>query len=167
MIREEKLGKRNLHYSKRHRIYGNRTTMMDLDSVEYDVITRKPLAFIETKFGLIKQVMMNDPKLDVYRNIAKMAEKELPVFVLIYYPLDKDDKLLDADIDYNNLKHMQYYVIPANSRAKELIPEPKMITEAFWVNFLLWLHGQKQTAKDNNLLSKTIKKVNIPDIIYS
>lgn len=137
----EKTGKRNLHYSLRHRKYGFEVTMMDFDNVEYDMTTKQPLALIETKFGLVREVDLNDHKLQVMCNLAR----DLPVFVLVYYPLDKDGRLLDAEVSHDEFAHIQYLVVPVNESAKVMVPKACKFTEIQWVNFLRRLHKQEDT----------------------
>lgn len=159
--KQESTGKRNLHYSRRHREYGWTMTMMDIDNVEYDAVSKQPLALIETKFGLIRKIDLNDHKLEIYKSIASLAgpEKELPFFILVYYPLDEHGSLMDAEVSYEDFAHIQYFAVPMNEAAKKLVAKPALLTEFQWVNILRQIHKQPELTVNSYGASKLCKDI--------
>lgn len=157
----ERLNKRNLTYNNRHRQWGIELTAMDVDFMEYDSKTGKPLALIETKFGLIKEVDLNEPAFDA---LCMLAREEIPVFCLIYYPMDASGQLVGAERPFEDVEHIQFVVAPANRCAKQYVPSRKRMTEAEWVSIVRKLHGVSDGINDSSLCS-TWKDVQIPYIM--
>lgn len=157
----ERTHKRNLHYNNRHRLWGYNLTAMDVDFMEYDSKTGKPLALIESKFGLVKEVDLNEPAFDA---LCMLAREEIPVFCLIYYPLDKAGQLVDADRPGSDVESIQFVVAPVNGKAKEYVSSRKRMTEAEWVAILNQLHGVTDVSNDLTL-GKTWREVQIPYIM--
>lgn len=158
----ERTGKRNLHYNNRHRCWGFELTAMDVDFMEYDSKTGKPLALIETKFGLVKNVDLNEPAFDA---LCMLAREEIPVFCLVYYPLDASGQLVDAGRPTSDVESIQFVVAPVNRCAKQYVPSRKRMTEIEWVFILRQLHGLTGASNDLTLCS-TWKEVQIPQIMY-
>ncbi len=140
-ISREKTRKRNLQYNIRHHYYGASLRMYDIDSVEVDPVTDMPVGLIETKYGIIGEVDLGTAQFKLLCNMA--VPFNIPVICLVYYPLDENDKMVDAD-DPGLAVHMQFCVIPVNDKAKTLLPDPagrKRMTELEWVTFLYGLRG--------------------------
>lgn len=157
----ERLNKRNLHYNNRHRLWDESLTAMDVDFMEYDSKTGKPLALIETKFGRVKEVDLNEPAFDA---LCMLAREEIPVFCLVYYPLDAFGQLVDADQPTSDVKHIQFVVAPANRCAKQYVSSRRRMTEVEWVAIIKRLHGLTGDYNDPTLCS-TWKDVQIPQIM--
>ena len=133
--------------------------MMDLDCVEYDG-DGNTLALVETKYGLVQDIDLNDIQFTV---LCKMAREEIPVFCLVYYPMDEHGNLVDANEPYENMKHIQYYVVPVNRCAKRIVPKQTKMTEIEWVMILANIHGN--TIPDRSKYGYHWKQVkNIPMI---
>jgi len=157
----ERLNKRNLAYNNRHRLWGIELTAMDVDFMEYDSKTGKPLALIETKYGRITEVDLNEPAFDA---LCSLAREEIPVFCLVYYPLDKDGKLVEADQPNADVAHIQFYGVGVNAMGRKYLPKAKRMLEIEWVNLLRELHH----SPDESLvgLCKTWVPVNVPQITF-
>lgn len=165
MAIKERLGKRNLAYNKRHREYGDRLIMEDIDTVEYHADTNEPVAVIETKFGLVKEIDLNSKQ---NCRQAKLANKlGVPYFCLVYYIMDKRKKLIDAADVGAEVGHVQYYLIPVNRRAVEILSEPEAMTECQYVEFLYKLRGEVLPKQLELTLYKTwlyTSTVDIPTV---
>ena len=157
----EKTGKRNLHYSLRHRKYGWQLKMYDLDCVEYHHETHMPVCVIETKYGLVNNLDFNDDQFECHYNLAQKLE--VPFFCLIYYPFGEDGKLLDADQDHSKLSHIQYRVYGVNEKGRNCFPNAKSLTELDWVRELYKLRGLTLNESISQTLYQELKQeVRIP-----
>ncbi len=162
MLIREKTGKRNLQYSKRHRIYGSKMKMYDLDSVEFDSVTKQPVAMVETKFGYAKTINLCSDEFDCLCNLADRLD--VPLLCLVYYPLNAQDQLIDANDTFSTLVHMQFIVIPVNEPAKKVLPSQCRMTETQWVKFLYRLRGLS-TVEAEEPLCETWKTVPLPSVL--
>lgn len=131
----ERTNKRNLSYNNRHRTWGNQLTATDVDMLEYDCKTGKPVALVETKFGL-GDVDLNTTQFDALCELAR----ELPVICCVYFPMNKERKLVDAGHE-KEMVHIQFYAFGVNEAGKRYLPKPKRLTEIEWVHMLRRLHG--------------------------
>lgn len=161
MYIKELTGKRNLHYNRRHRLYGREMKMYDIDSVEYHHLTKQPVALVETKFGLIRDIDLNNDEFECLWNTSEKLD--VPLFCLVYYPFNNKGHLLDADMSYDLLTHIQYVVIPVNSQAKKLVPRQCRMTEAQWVGVLYKLRGLPPNS--DFPLCDTWKEVRLPFVV--
>lgn len=164
MAKREISNKRNLHYSNRHRLYGGSLTMMDIDYVEYDAKTNQPLVLIETKFGKIKSIDLNDREFDCLCNLAKGLG--LPVLLVIYYPMKEDGSLLSSEEDNSLMTHIQYLVCGVNEEGKKLFNKPTRLSEHDWVRELYKLRGQNTMTPETTLYTEWKHGVTIPSITY-
>lgn len=140
MAKLEMTGKRNLHYNRWHRKTGRKMTMIDLDSVEIDCNTKQPVAMIETKFGLIQNIDLNDFEFEALNNMA--TKLEVPLFCLIYYPLSVQNYMIDADDKSSILSHIQFLAIAVNERAYKILGAPVVkCTEKDWISILYKMRG--------------------------
>lgn len=158
----ERLNKRNLHYNNRHRNWDPELSAMDVDFMEYDSKTGKPLALLETKFGRVKEIDLNEPAFDA---LCMLAREEIPVFCLVYYPLDAMGQLVDADQPTSAVESIQFVVAPVNRCARQYVPSRKRMTEVDWVKILRQLHGLTGEINDPTLCS-TWRDVQIPQIMF-
>lgn len=138
MSKQERLGKRNLQYNTRRRLYGN-LPATDIDFMEYK--NGKAIALIETKFGNGQMIDLND---DQFEAMCDLAAERIPVICLIYYPLDADGRMLHADSDPNLLAHIQFVAIGVNQVGQRLLPRQKQFTEKQWVAFMHELRGDTE-----------------------
>lgn len=165
MSLHERSGKRNLTYNKRHRLYGKKLIMEDIDCIEYDYHTDEAVAVIETKFGANKTVDFNDRQ--VKRQI-KLADKlNVPFFINQYYLLDERKQLMvpeQLDVDPS---HVQYFLIPGNRLSYKFISEPSCMTEREYVELLYKLRGEPTIKPDIKLFDKWIYTacIELPQIL--
>lgn len=138
----ERLHKRDLHYSERHRTYG-KLPATDIDMIEYDDFDNAAI-LIEEKHGQISSVYLHESRKQ--QNVANKLE--VPFFIVVYYFLHlKPTKrplfvLIDADQELS-IDHVQYFVIPANKLAAHFLPQAKQLTEKEYIRFL---HHIKQST---------------------
>lgn len=160
MIRE-KLGKRNLCYNNRHRQWGESLNTMDVDFMEYK--NGKPVALIETKFGLIKDVDLNDEKFDA---LCSLADERIPVILCIYYPMDSDHRLIGVEREGTAVAHIQFVIIGINQLGRRLIPQRKRMSEKEYVEFLYKLRNETVPIDIQNKLCTNWIPVSIPTITH-
>lgn len=114
--------------------------MIDVDSVEINCDTQQPVAMIETKFGLVEKIDLNDFEFEVLNNMA--TKLEIPLFCLVYYPLSEQNYMIDADDKSSILKHIQFLAIAVNQRAYKILGAPVVkCTEKDWISILYKLRG--------------------------
>ena len=164
-MNEEKLGYRDLHYSHRHRKYGNLMTWYDIDAIEYDATTTLPVSVIELKHGNIREIDFLDHEFRCIRSTANALEKcyDTPFFTVVYYYFNSCGNLVDGDQDEKFIIHHQYYVIPLNKAASSLVAEPTMLSERNYIRLLYLM--RKTTPPELNQFSKDKKVINIPKLI--
>ena len=143
MAQEELYGTRDRTYSAWHRRMSTRRfvgieraqtlAMIDLDAacyVEYDDITKEPLALIETA----RDVDQSYKTATVTRNLARRCAPEVRAYSLLYKPAD-----------YPNPADMRWPDI-TSFRAKRIWPDPitdwRMFSPQQWADFLVQLRCQ-------------------------
>lgn len=160
MPSKEKLGKRNLAYNNRHRLWGDGITATDVDMLEFDKKTGKPLALIESKFGLIREIDLNDSQFEALCSLAR----ELPVFLCVYYPLNIDGQLVNAGQE-ETMTHIQFYTLGVNEAGRRYVPKPTRMTEKEWVGVLRQLHGEPPVSEEESWVwYDEWKEVRLPQI---
>ena len=117
--------------------------MIDIDGVEHDG-QGNPLAIIETKFGLKSEIDLNDLQFDVLCNLAR---EEIPVFCLVYYPMDSDGLLVDAGQE-SRMSRIQFIAIGVNKLGREYLPKMQRLTERQWVALVAKLHNHPMNDKN-------------------
>lgn len=133
--------------------------MTDIDFVEHDE-NGTPIFMVETKFGLVGEVDLNDPQ---FETMCWCAREEIPVFCVVYYPLNKHGRLVDAGRE-NEMVHIQFIVIGVNRLGREYYPKAKRLTELDWVSAIAMFH--KHSVDDVNKYHNTwIDGVKIPHFI--
>lgn len=155
----ERTGKRNQCYSRRHRTWGH-NYMIDVDSVEHDG-DGGPLALIETKYGLIQTVDLNELRFTVLCNLANDV---LPVFCTVYYPLNSNGDLVNAGYE-NEMEFIQFYTIPVNEVARRYLAKPKRMTELEYVDLLHKIHGTARNGSSTYGINNEWVDVVIPTVI--
>lgn len=138
---------------------------IDIDSVEVDE-DGNMLAIVETKFGLIRDIDLNDFQFSI---LCKLAD-EKPVFLLMYYPMDKYHNLVQAGHE-SELAHIQFYSVPVNAGARAVQPKAKRMSEIEWSAIVARLHGQPPDPNPgvhSEWISHTGdgKEIIIPQITY-
>lgn len=136
-MKYERLGQRNLQYNTRRRYYGN-LPATDIDFMEYK--NGKPVALIETKFGAIREIDLND---DQFEAMCVLADERIPVICCVYYPMDKNGEMLHAGSNPSLLTHIQFIAIGVNKLGRQMLPAAKRMSETEWVNFLCKLRDDK------------------------
>jgi hypothetical protein len=147
----ERTHKRDLFYSKAHRTWGN-LPMTDIDSIEYDC-QDNPVAMLELKHSKTTYISITgqgDSTLSADRRqeseirklIKVAASLQVPLFVVVYW-FFCGDIILDAD-DYGKkqIQHKQFYVIPINHLATQLVSTETQMSEKEYVSLLYKLRGQ-------------------------
>lgn len=157
---KEKLGIRDLHNSMRARLYN--TNMIDLDGIIYGY-DRKPKALLEFKHGRIKTINISDNQFICLSNLAVIAN--LPFFCIVYYNYLENNELMNAWDDFERLKHVQYYVVPINDKAKYFLPEPRMMSEKNYVRLLDALKGVGYPESTKQTYYNCVRPASIPNII--
>lgn len=158
----EKTGKRNLCYNRRHREYDRKDKMMDIDNLEHDD-EGNMLALIETKFGRVGMVDLNELEFDVLCKLSSLANDKIPVFCLVYYPMDKNNRLVDAEQPFEDMTHIQFFGMGVNLEGKRYLPKPTKLTELEWVAILARIHGHD--VSEPNKYCKTWVEVRTPMVI--
>lgn len=156
----ERLGNRNLQYNIRHHNYGWELTTMDCDFIEFDHKTKKPLALIETKYGLVKKVDLNSFEFDV---LCNLSDDRIPVLCLIYYPMDSAGNLVGVEHS-ENATHFRFAVCGVNKLGRTMFPEITQLSEARWVRELNKLHDAIAAHKVD--LCHDWLPCTVPDITY-
>lgn len=133
--------------------------MTDIDFVEHDGYG-KPLFMYETKFGLVSEVDLNNLQFDV---MCWCAREEVPVFCVVYYPLNKYGKLVDAGLE-DDMVHIQFIVIGVNKLGREYYPKAEKLTERQWVAAIDMFHGHA-TEHTNKYSNTWVTTVKIPHFI--
>ena len=141
MAKQENNYFRNLHHNYRHREWGYRLSMMDVDNLEYDSHTGKVVALIETKYGLENFINLNDQAYDILCELAGNR----PVFLVIFYPLKNGNQLMEHDDPPTDLISIQYRVVGVNDAGKAIVPAPTNMSERAYVNVLRRLRGLSAT----------------------
>lgn len=150
--KKESLGYRNLHYSLRHRKYGEQLYNWDVDHMEFDKFM-EPVLLIEEKLGLIKEIDLNDNQFTAHCKVARKLN--IPSLLLITFPSKDNGDLLDGKENHEELFHMQFILAGINVKgrkfvyeiAKELGPRDcslygeVKLTEREWVRILHEVRG--------------------------
>ena len=160
MIRE-RLGKRNLTYNNRHRQWGNSLNTMDVDFMEYK--NGKPVALIETKFGLIKEIDLNDEKMDA---LCALADDRIPVFCVVYYPMDANHELVGVEREGIPVEHIQFVVIGVNDSGRKAVPSRKRMSEKEYVELLYQIRNETVPTEVVGSLCTNWVPVSIPTITH-
>lgn len=119
MVKEERTGWRDKDISWRHRIWGDRLCLMDLDGIftGLEVDGAEPIALIEYKHEKAPRQNVSEWE---YRVLIRLGDKaNLPVFAVRYA---HDWKW--------------WHVIPLNNQAKQTLPSRKRMNEYEYVKFL-------------------------------
>lgn len=140
MTLQEISKKRNLSFNIRHRKYGREATMYDGDGILFHYDTEEPVAWLETKYGCHQDIDLNNKEFRCLRNMCRKSQ--LPLFCMVYYLYDKNDKQLQSDDNLTGVcYHAQYYVIPSNELAMTWLSFPTMMTEEEYVYLEYKLRG--------------------------
>lgn len=165
-MNEEKLHKRCLALNDRHRFWN--MTGVDCDFIEADV-NGNCLALIESKFGRIKYLDLNE---DYGIKVLCNLRNDLPIFGIIYYPMDKDGYLVGAGHE-DAMVHIQFFTFPVNDAARRLLRTGKRMTEIELVTLMGRLHRvSPDEVRKNKYLCTEWKKLGdgrdviIPQITY-
>ena len=155
----ERLDKRDYHYSHRHRLYGEKTYMFDIDFVEFDGL--KPVLAGDLKHGQLKELDPNSYQFRCYNSLFTC-----PVIALVYWFLGETNNILESDDTISKVFHTQYYAVPINNAAKKILEnKPQRITEWDWVRFLHKLRHKPVSAElKKEDFSTTWKEVRLPTI---
>lgn len=145
MSKLEYTSKRDAHYSQWHRTAPNRFYMQDIDSVEYDK-HGNPVAINEIKHGQTKYINFDSFQFKCHRQLAKIAQ--VPFFCIVAYHYDAEGFILDAN-DMGNIDRSQFYVIPDNPLANQLMYRPTLLSEKQYIKLLGELRNEK--LYDNEL----------------
>lgn len=139
--KQERLGYRSLHYSRRHREYGNKIYNWDIDHMEFDN-NLDPVLMIEEKFGCPNLISI-DLNTAEFTAKCKVANKlGIPLILLIVFPFNKENGyLLDGKESYDDLDHIQFAVIGVNELGRMKFKNLTRLTEAEWVKFLYKIRG--------------------------
>ena len=134
----ERQGWRDERISRRHRLWGVETQATDIDWLVTEYRNEsgdiRPVAIVEYKNEHAPKQNLTMPQ---YRVLGKLATRaDIPFFAVRY-----------AD-DFSNL-----LVVPANSWARALIPEPRHMTEIQYVEFMYHLRGY------NSIPQKVIERL--------
>jgi len=119
---------------------------LDIDHIEFNAVTRQPVAMMESKLGLVKNVDLSSYQFECLSNTAKLLN--IPFFCLVYYPLKADFSILDANDPKEELTHMQYYIAPINLLAYGYITRPTKMTEK---EYVIFLHKLRNIPMPTNL----------------
>jgi len=122
-VRQERTGWRDERISKRHKQWGWNCPALDIDFLLLEYDEGKAVALVEYKHEDAQVVRLGHPSVRAVVDLADRAS--LPAFVVRY-----------AD-DFT-----WWYPTPLNQRARELLPEARMTTEAEWVEILYRCRGR-------------------------
>lgn len=160
----ERLGLRDLHYSIRHRLYGD-CPASDFDMIEFDKKTDEPLLIQEMKHGNIDCIDLGDAQIRRQKKVADALG--VPFIITVYYFMranGKWKKLLMADDDMETV-HIQYFSYPGNELAWELLPpNGKEMTEAEHAQMLNNIRKQEM-PKDITYYTTLDDNINPPRVI--
>ena len=117
MSREERTGWRDIEYSLRHRCFGRRLYMVDIDDIEGD--GDKPCGIIDIKTEVAE---INEYSDKLYRNLAE--GRPLPYFRVI-----------------RRLDFSDYEIQPRNELGRKWIPNIEIVDEKRYIEFLSDLRG--------------------------
>ena len=121
-VRQERTGWRDQALSERHRRWGWDCPMLDIDFLALEYDKGVSVAIVEYKHENAEKQYSSHPS---YRALRDLGDKaDLPVFAVRYA----------GDFAW-------WLVVPLNSRAKQVVPERKKMTEREWVEVLYRLRN--------------------------
>jgi hypothetical protein len=139
----ERTHSRDLFMSKRHRLWGGNCPGADLDFllVEYD--QGIPMALVEYKKEF-ETWLKDDVNIRAVANLGDMAD--IPALVAVY--MHRDECWCDIDhysgYGTTNERHVQFDVVPLNTKAAHLVQASSMSERAF-VDLLYRLRNGRET----------------------
>jgi len=151
----ERMFKRDLHYSQMVRKHGSNCS--DVDFTYYNNRSNELRLVEETKFGLVEEINTSSVQFERLRNLADRCG--VPFIGTIYFPLDCNKVLCDAVNDELCVKavHIQYYCFPANNLARKCMTE-KWYSDRELADLKNSICGNEHI--DTSALSDTIIPVN-------
>lgn len=124
MVRQERTGWRDERISARHRQWGYDCPALDIDLLMLEFDTGKAAALVEYKHEDAQIVRTGHPSIQAIQDLADRAG--VPAFVVRY----SDD-------------FVRWYAIPLNAHARQLLPEPRPLSEPEWVELLYRCRGRE------------------------
>ena len=155
----ERIDKRDFHFSHRHRLYGSKLLMLDIDFVEMNGL--KPVLAGDLKHGNIKEIDTNSYQFQCYKSIFTC-----PIIALVYWYLGEQNQILHAEDTNSKVSHTQYLAVPINTAAQQLLEnKPQKMSE--W-DYIRLLHSIRNESLPPTLqrvnFSTTWKQVSLPNI---
>ena len=138
MVKEERTGWRDKEISWRHRFWGDKLCLMDLDGIFTGLETdgTEPIAIIEYKHERAPKQSVSEYEYKVLIRLGDLSK--LPVFAVRYA---------------NNWSW--WHVIPLNNRSKQILPSRQRMNEYEYVKFLYQLRKIEMPPKIKELFDGT------------
>lgn len=145
VVTEERLGDRDIRYSKVHRQWDRSFHCMDIDFIEYDD-NCNPVGVLELKHcnlnlkDYLYNKVKNDPTTATDMKQFKITAKLLgcPAFIVVYKFIGEQGQILGVEDPLSTPIHdMSFVVVPANKKAIDLFNNKiKTMNEEQYVEFL-------------------------------
>lgn len=139
-------------------MFGNDLQTYDLDVIEVESHSDEPyqanimgefnykaecFGALELKHGNQREIKPDSHQL---KCLSNMLNPTIPFFLVYYYCLDANNKLVNAGEDEKSIVHWQFKVVPINQSAKDFRNAvkvwPEVITELQYCYFLSKLRGK-------------------------
>ena len=142
----ERTGWRDQELSARHRKWGDRLYVVDVDFLMVEYCARRAGMMVDYKHHVARSSV--DENTASHQALAWLADGRSIPFVICIYNLDIEEPLFE--------------VLPVNQTAKDYFVEPYVLTEENWIHFQHHLRGLAQDEELKCIL-ESIKKYGTQD----